>query len=107
MEGRKSVNKKNSDKIITTFNRVIYPITIIAMLISTATTAWAGNAYNRMRQAIEKNRSTYEELISVEEEVIRTEERASEIYDEMIKVTEENSEIYKELIQLLKYPEKD
>ncbi len=80
------MNKKNIDRILTVFDRIIYTIVIIVMLISTAVTAWAGNVYNKTRQAVETN-------IDLNREVIR--------------VTEINSEIYRELIQLFEYLEED
>ncbi len=80
------MNKKNIDRILTAFDRVIYTLAIIAALICTAVTAWSGNMYNKMRQAVETD-------IDLNREVIR--------------VTEINFEIYKELIQLLGCQEED
>ena len=94
------MNKKNIDRIRTVFDRVIYTMVIIAVLICAAVTAWAGNMYNKIRQAVETN-------IALNREVIMVTEENSEIYKKMIKVTEENSEIYKELMQLFEYPEED
>ena len=94
------MNKKNIDRIRTVFDRVLYTMVIIALLICTAVTAWSGNMYNKMRQAVETD-------IDLTEETIRVVEINSEIYKEMIRVTEENSGIYKELMQSLVYPEED
>lgn len=94
------MNRKNIDRILTAFDRVIYTLVIIAVLINAAITAWIGNVYNRTRQAVETD-------IDLTEETIRVVEINSEIYKEMIRVTEENSGIYKELMQSLVYPEED